>query len=113
MSDYTIENWRLLRHVYSGWVRLENQQLHNGGKRGQLHSKHFRALKRAAKNKPLGRRDRRDDNLLNAIGNWLYSIEDGAWRNPNRDLKYGKGNKQIWQDFIIEAPNESLRRARG
>jgi hypothetical protein len=113
-ADHTQANWQMIRHVYSAWVKLDGNRLRNLG----LDKNHFRALVLACRTKIFGKRDRKDDSLLNAIGNWLYSREFGAWRNPNRDKPYDRGrtNKERWDEFCCrlcaESRDYSLRRAR-
>ena len=109
MANFTKANWQIIRHVYSGWVELDGDQLRNARR---LPDRHFQALALACRTKTFGNRDRGDDSLRNAIGNWLYSRKFGAWRNPNRDKRYKDSNKDLWEKFCAEGEDFSLRRAR-
>jgi hypothetical protein len=106
-TDHTSANWQILRHVYGGWVELAGGRLKNV----RLPVSHFEALTFAARTKPLGRRSRHDDSLRNAIGNWLYSREFGAWRNPNRARGYKGNNKELWAMFLEASTDYSLEKA--
>jgi hypothetical protein len=106
-TDYTVHNWQIVRHVYNGWVKLNGGRLHNI----RLPMRHFQALVLAAQTKRFGRRSRQDDSLRNAIGNWLYSREYGAWRNPNRSKPYMGNNKELWEGFVAATQDYSLSQA--
>ena len=108
MTDYTESNWRLLRHIYSGWVELKSGRLQNI----RLPPSHFQALTIAAKRKQLGQRPRIDDSLLHAIGNWLHSDEYGAWRNPNSNMLYKGNNKELWAEFCEASVDYPLQKAK-
>ena len=108
-TDHTEYNWQMIRHMYSGWVELRKGRLHNV----RLPGKHFRALVLAARTKRFGRRPRKDNSLRNAIGNWLYSREYGAWRNSNRSKPYQGRNKELWESFVTATQDYSLRKAVG
>ncbi len=108
MTDHTEANWRLLRHVYSGWVEMKRGRLQNV----RLPQRHFEALTLAARTKKLGRRPRSDDDsLIRAIGNWLYSKEYGAWRNTDRGRPYHSNNKELWGAFVAASVDYSLQKA--
>jgi hypothetical protein len=47
------------------------------------------------------------------LGNWLYSREFGAWRNPNHNKPYQNNNRELWASFCAETVDASLRRALG
>lgn len=98
-TDLTVSNWRIIQLLYDGFVELAGNQLRNI----KLPFEHFRALALVARTKPFGRRVRNaDDNLLKAVGNWLYTQEFGAWRNTNSARPYGPKNKELWQNFDDE-----------
>jgi hypothetical protein len=105
--NLTSYNWEIIRHVYDGWVKCDNGVLKNI----RLPDAHFRALALAARTKRFGRRPRHDDSLINAVGNWLYSSEFGAWRNPNRSKPYKDNNRELWEDFVEQTPDYSLSKA--
>jgi hypothetical protein len=108
-TDHTASNWQVIRHLYDGWVEFRGGSLHNL----RLPLRHFQALVWAARTKRFGRRRRHDDSLSKAIGNWLYSREYGAWRNPNRSRRYKENNKDLWQRFVDATQDYSLSRAVG
>jgi len=95
-DDLTAYNWPSIRSVYERYVKLNGVKL----EKVNLPERHFRALELAARRKRFGRRSRADHNLIKAIGNWLYSEEYGAWRNPNRTKPYKPNNKELWADFV-------------
>ena len=106
-EDYTTPNWWIISRIYGTLVKLDGAQLRNQ----RLPDRHFRALVLAARNKPFGRRPRKDDSLRNALGNWLYSERYGAWRNPNRSRPYKENNRELWQEFVATTRDSSLRTA--
>jgi hypothetical protein len=108
-TDHTLQNWQIIHHVYDGWVKLDANRLQNI----KLPNDHFQALVLAARTKPFRGRSRADNSLRNAVGNWLYTREFGAWRNPNRAKPYQGDNKRLWQEFIAKTPEYSLREATG
>lgn len=65
LADHTEANWQIVRHVYDGWVQWDGDQLRNL----RLDKTHILALKLACREKKFGKGDRKDDSLLNAIGN--------------------------------------------
>jgi hypothetical protein len=94
--DWTKHNWQIVRHVYRGWAERRNGALYNV----RLPPSHFKALVLAARTKRFGRRPRQDDSLRKAVGNWLYSTDYGAWRNPNRSRPYKGKSRDLWDDFV-------------
>ena len=109
MNRMTACNWRIIRHMYEDWARLHGDTLENV----ELDERHFQALVLAAGTKRFGIRTRQDDSLRNAIGNWLYSHEYGAWRNPNRSRPYRGRNKELWAKFVAATKDYSLSQAVG
>jgi hypothetical protein len=105
--DHTAANWQVLSHIYGGWVTFREGQLCNI----HLPRRHFLALKLAARTKPLCRRSRKDDSLRNAVGNWLYTPEFGAWRNTNFTRRYKEDNQRLWAEFLDSSVDSSLEQA--
>jgi hypothetical protein len=103
-DELTAYNWPSIRRIYEGRVKLSGGKLENV----DLPGRHFKALELAARTKRFGRRPRNDDSLRKAIGNWLYSEEYGAWRNPNRAKPYKKNNKTLWAEFVAATEDKSL-----
>lgn len=103
------ENWKVIHHVYDGFVECTEYGLKNI----VLPKRHFDVLNHVAKQKLFfkGRLRKDDDSLRKAIGNWLYTEEFGAWRNPNKEHPYKANNQYLWQDFQEKSRDYSLEKA--
>lgn len=103
------ENWAVIHHVYDGFVEYTETGLKNIS----LHRRHFDALNQVVQRSIFykGRLRKDDDSLIRAIGNWLYTDEFGAWRNPNKARPYKANNKDIWKDFLDESSDYSMEKA--
>lgn len=108
-KNLLIENWAVIHHVYDGFVECTGSELKNI----ILPRRHFDVLNHVITRKVFfrGRLRQDDDSLRKAIGNWLYTEEFGAWRNPNKEHPYKANNQDLWQDFQEKSRDYSLTRA--
>ena len=106
-KNLLIENWAVINHVYDGLVECTESGLKNIS----LDPRHYDVLNHVIQRKLFKGRSRIEDSLRMAIGNWLYTEEFGAWRNPNRERPYKANNRELWQDFQKQRRDYSLSQA--